>query len=181
VLNEYAQAAYLASDDLVGLGEVHRRGMDFWETLKTRGEGIDPVPATSLSLYYPNTTDICGTAGSEPWSCASSSGEIWLVPEHVRGGMLNHELGHQLQFNYVGACTTKNLNEMWVAGAFWDFYDTRPDGQDTLYYIHTGLVPKVYLGHGWHNVMPEYIPIFKSKANANHQTLVGEIFTQNRQ
>ena len=42
-------------------------------------------------------------------------------------------------------------------------------------------VPKMYLGHGRRNVMSEYLPIFKSKANANHQTLVGEIFTQNRQ
>nr|QKW94335.1 hypothetical protein [Stigmatella aurantiaca] len=239
VLNEYAQAAYLANSDLVGLGEVHRDGMDFWESLKTKGEGIDPVPATSLSLHYPNTTNTCKRSDKKLWSCASSDGNIWIIPAHATGSVLKHELGHQLQFkfwngqvpdnssglshtltgcynaglalsegfanfmlmwsnldrnaasatspmnierpDFAGACTTKNLNELWVAGTFWDFYDSRSDNKDTLHYFHTGVVPKMYLGNGKHNSMSEYLNIFKAKVSSTHQTIAEDIFTQNRQ
>jgi hypothetical protein len=237
-LNEYTQAAYLGSSDLVGLGEVHRDGMDFWETLKTRGEGIDPVPASSITLYYPNTTEDCGRADGMPWSCASPDGKIWIIPAHATGSVLKHELGHQLMYKFwngqrpdnaggphtltscynsglalsegfanfmlmwsnldrnaanatspfnierpdlAGACTTKNLNELWVAGNFWDFYDSRTDNKDSIYYVHTGIVPKMFLSNGKRNSMSEYLNIFKSKASANHQTIVQDIFTQNKQ
>ncbi|WP_041792093.1 hypothetical protein [Stigmatella aurantiaca] len=156
--------------------------MNFWESLKTKGEGIDPVPATSLSLHYPNTTNTCKRSDKKLWSCASTDGNIWSIPAHATGSVLKHELGHQLQFkfwngqvpdnssglshtltgcynaglalsegfanfmlmwsnldrnaasasspmnierpDFGGACTTKNFNELWVAGTFWDFYDS---------------------------------------------------------
>jgi hypothetical protein len=237
-LNEYTQAAYLGSSDLVGLGEVHRDGMDFWESLKTKGEGIDPVPSTSISLHYPNTTNTCGRSDGKLWSCASSDGKIWIIPAHATGSVLKHELAHQLQFKFwngqspdnsggshvltncyttglalsegfanfmlmwsnldrtspsatspfnierpdlAGACATKNLNELWVAGNLWDFYDSVTDSKDTIYYVHTGLVPKLYLNSGKRNSMSEYLNLFKSKASANHQTIVQDIFTQNKQ
>jgi hypothetical protein len=81
----------------------------------------------------------------------------------------------------AGACTTKNVNELWVAGNLWDFYDSVTDSKDTIYYVHTGLVPKLYLNNGKHNSMSEYLNIFKSKASVNHQTIVQDIFTQNKQ
>ncbi|WP_224361512.1 hypothetical protein [Hyalangium versicolor] len=236
-LNEYTQAAYLSNSDLVGLGEVHRDGMEFWESLKTKGEGIDPVPSKSISLHYPNTTEDCGRKDGKLWSCASTDGHIWIIPAHASGNVIKHELAHQLQYKFwdgktpddssgthkitdcyttglalsegfadfmlvwsnldrtqngntpwnverpdlAGACTTKNLNELWVAGNFWDFYDSVTDGKDTIYYVHTGIVPKMYLNNGKHNSMSEYLSIFKSKASSNHQTIVSDIFTQNHQ
>jgi hypothetical protein len=237
-LNEYTQAAYLSNSDLVGLGEVHRDGMDFWESLKTKGEGIDPVPEKSIALHYPNTKDTCGRKDNKLWSCAYPNGNIWIIPAHATGNVLKHELGHQLQYKFwngqtpdnasgshtltgcftkglalsegfadfmlmwsnldrnspsanspmnverpdlAGACTTKNSNELWVAGNFWDFYDSVTDNKDTIYYVHTGIVPKMYLNNGKHDSMSEYLGIFKSKASANHQTIVSDIFTQNKQ
>ncbi|XXF78997.1 hypothetical protein P2318_04380 [Myxococcaceae bacterium GXIMD 01537] len=237
VLNEYTQAAYLGSSDLVGLGEVHRDGMDFWEALKTKGEGIDPVPSKSISLYYPNMDYDCGDGTGKAWSCASSDGEIWIIPAHAQGAVLKHELGHQLQNKYwggkkpdgaggshkalkcynsglalsegfatfmqvwssldrnqnpsangfpeienpVSACTTKNNNERWVTANFWDFYDTLSDSADTIYYVHTGATPKLYLLNGKHDSMAEYLSLFKNLASSQHQTIVGNIFTQNHQ
>lgn len=237
-LNEFTQAAYLSSSDLVGLGEVHRDGMEFWESLKTKGEGIDPVSDKSISIHYPNTKDTCGRKDGKLWSCAYPSGNIWIIPQHATGNVLKHELGHQLQYKFwngqtpdnssgthsltgcyttglalsegfadfmlmwsnldrnspsantpmnverpdlAGACTTKNSNELWVAGNLWDFYDSVTDNKDTIYYVHTGIVPKMYLNSGKHNSMSEYLSTFKSKASAAHQTIVSDIFTQNKQ
>jgi hypothetical protein len=237
VINEYTQAAYLGNSDLVGLGEVHRDGMEFWDQLKTKGEGIDPVPDSSISIYYPNLTYECGIG--KPWSCANASGNIWIIPEHATGNVLMHELGHQLQYKYwngdtpsgsggshtwtgcftkglalsegfadfmlvwakrgqnqdpaaggfadlehpedAGACTTTNKNEMWVAATFWDFYDSLVDGKDTIYYTHTGAAPKRYLSAPGHDSMAEYLSIFKAIVSAQHQTIAGQIFTQNHQ
>lgn len=239
VLNEYTQAAYLSNSDLVGLGEVHRDGMEFWEALKTKGEGIDPVKSQSISIYYPNTSYDCGDGSGNPWSCANPDGNIWIIPAHATGSVLRHELGHQLQYKFwngqrpdgaggshtltgcynagkalsegfanfmlvwsrldrnqspsanglwnlerpdlAGACTTKNTNELWVAGNFWDFYDSVTDNKDSIYYVHTGITPKMYLLNGKKNSMADYLNIFKSKASANHQTIVQDIFVQNKQ
>lgn len=239
VLNEYKQAAYLSNSNLVGLGEVHRDGMDFWEALKTKGEGIDPVKTSSITLYYPNLTYDCGAGDKKPWSCANPDGEIWIIPAHATGSVLKHELGHQLQFKFwngqtpdgsggshtltgcftaglalsegfanfmlvwssidrnqgpasngfmnlenpgaAGACTTKNKNEMWVAANFWDFYDSVTDSKDNIYYVHTGLTPKLYLNNGKLNSMAEYLYIFMFKASQSHYTRVQEIFVQNKQ
>jgi hypothetical protein len=239
VLNENKQAAYLSNSDLVGLGEVHRDGMSFWQALKTRGEGIDPVRASSIAIYYPNTSYDCGSGSGNPWSCASSSGKIWMIPAHATGGVLKHELAHQLQYKFwngaspdgaggahiitncynsglalsegfanfmlvwaslerhqspvangfwnlerpdlTGACTDKNTNELWVAANFWDFYDSVKDSKDTIYYVHTGITPKMYLLNGKKNSMANYLNIFKSKASSHHQTIVEDIFIQNRQ
>lgn len=239
VLNEYTQAAYLSNSDLVGLGEVHRDGMEFWEALKTKGQGIDPVKAESISIYYPNMSYDCGDGSGNPWSCANPEGNIWIIPAHATGSVLRHELGHQLQYKFwnglrpdgaggshtltgcfnagkalsegfanfmlvwslldrnespsanglwnlerpdlAGACTTKNTNELWVAGNFWDFYDSVTDSKDSIYYVNTGITPKMYLLNGKKNSMADYLNIFKSKASANHQTIVQDIFVQNKQ
>lgn len=100
VLNEYTQAAYLSNSDLVGLGEVHRDGMNFWNALKTRGESLDPVRDKSISLYYPNNSYDCGDGSGNPWSCANADGNIWIIPAHAQGNVLMHELGHQLMYKF---------------------------------------------------------------------------------
>ncbi|HEX2571327.1 MAG TPA: hypothetical protein VH877_17345 [Polyangia bacterium] len=238
VLNEYTQAAYLSNSDLVGLGEVHRDGMTFWNALKTRGESLDPVRDKSISLYYPNNSYDCGDGTGKPWSCANPDGNIWIIPAHAQGAVLMHELGHQLMYKFwggspdnaggshkltkcyttglalsegyadfmqvwanlgqnqdpsangffnlehpenAGACTTTNKNELWVAATFWDLYDSLADGQDTIYFVHTGTPPKVFLNNGKHNTMADYLSLFKSLASPQHTTIVGNIFSQNHQ
>lgn len=238
VLNEFTQAAYLSNSDLVGLGEVHRDGMTFWNALKTRGESLDPVRDKSISLFYPNTTYDCGRKDKKIWSCANPDGRLWIIPDHADGSVVMHELGHQLMYKFWGgapdeaggehkltkcyttglalsegfadfmlvwannnqsqnpssngfinvehpedasACTTKNKNELWVAATFWDLYDKLADGQDTIFFVHTGTPPKVFLNNGKHNTMADYESFFKALASSQHTTIVGKIFDQNKQ
>lgn len=101
VINEYTQAAYLANDSLVGLGEIHRDAMFLWDKLATKGNGISPLRASSISIYYPNTNYDCGNGDGDPWSCADTDGKIWLIPAHATGRfVVMHELGHQLNYEY---------------------------------------------------------------------------------
>ena len=68
--------------------------MNMWSRLYWDGN-IDPVPADPIKLYFPNTWYNCG--GNSPWSCANSSGEIWLIATHGRqADTVVHELAHQL-------------------------------------------------------------------------------------
>jgi hypothetical protein len=241
VLNEFTQAAYLAKSDLVGLGEVHRDGMNFWEQLKAKGEGIDPVKSSSITVYYPNTNEDCGMPNGKPWSCASGD-EIWIIPAHAQQNVFMHELGHQLMYKFwnggspsgsgkphkwtecvnegvalsegfadfmlvwanlnrnqspaangfvdiehpenigtSGACTNTNENEAWVAGNFWDFYDSLVDGKDTIFYVHTGATPKLFLNHGTRDSMSEYLGLFQAIVSPQHVPLVKSIFNQNHQ
>lgn len=99
VLNEFTQAAYTAKSVLAGLGEVHRDGMNYWETLKSKGEGIDPVRDSSITVYFPNNVEDCGMPDGKPWSCAWGN-EIWIKSSHATSKVLQHELGHQLMFKY---------------------------------------------------------------------------------
>ncbi|MBJ6759571.1 hypothetical protein JGU66_02275 [Myxococcaceae bacterium JPH2] len=239
VLNEFTQVAKLANSDLAGLGEVYRTGMRFWEALKAKGEGIDPVKSKSITVYFPNTVKDCGQPNKKPWSCAAGD-EIWLIPGAASSrSTFAHELAHQLANKYwdgylpdgggkshgwpdcvntgvalsegfadfmpvwagvdrnqtptsqgftdiehpesFGACTTKNENEAWVAATFWDFYDSVSDGKDTIFYVHTGATPKLFLKNGTHDVMSEFLPYFMTLASPQHALKVMEIFSQNHQ
>ncbi|RJS26040.1 hypothetical protein DRW03_06150 [Corallococcus sp. H22C18031201] len=239
VLNEFTQVAKLANGDLVGLGDLYRMGMRFWEALKGKGEGIDPVKSTSLSVYFPNTTYDCGRPDKQPWSCAAGN-EIWLLPRAASSvSTFSHELAHQLANKYwggylpdgsgkphgwpdcvntgvalsegfadfmpvwaglnrnqtpaahgfvdiehpetFGACTTRNANEAWVAATFWDLYDSVADGQDSIFYLHTGATPKLFLKNGTHDVMSEFLPYAMTLASPQHVVKVMNIFSQNHQ
>ena len=81
-----------------GVGELVDAAMTMWSRLFWSG-GINPVPASPIKFYYPNTFYNCG--GSSPWSCANLAGNIWLIPSHgTDPTVVNHEMGHQLNFKF---------------------------------------------------------------------------------
>lgn len=83
-----------------GVGELVDAAMTMWSRLYWSG-GINPVPADPLKFYFPNTWENCG--GSSPWSCANTSGEIWLIAGHgTDAAVVNHEMGHQLNNKFWG-------------------------------------------------------------------------------
>ncbi len=80
--------------DYNGVGELVDAAMYMWSRLYWRG-GINPVPSSPIKLYFPNTWYNC--SGSSPWSCANTSGEIWLIAAHgVQARVVVHEMAHQL-------------------------------------------------------------------------------------
>ncbi len=102
-----------------GLGDLYDAGARLWSRLYWDG-GINPVPASPLKLYYPNTWDNCG--GSAPWSCANTSGEIWLIAAHgTQAPVVVHELSHQLNNKFwdnkrpAGAGGAHSLNTCYPA------------------------------------------------------------------
>jgi hypothetical protein len=83
-----------------GLGELVDAAMWMWSRLYWNG-GINPVPATPLTLWFPNTWDDCGDGSGNPWSCANTSGEIWLIATHgTQADVVTHEMSHQLNNKY---------------------------------------------------------------------------------
>ncbi len=83
-----------------GLGELVDSAMYMWSRLYWIG-GINPVPSAALNLYFPNTWANCG--GAAPWSCADTSGNIWLIAAHgIQAAVVTHELSHQLNNKYWG-------------------------------------------------------------------------------
>ena len=83
-----------------GLGELVDGAMWMWSRLYWDG-GINPVPSSALTLWYPNTWYDCGDGSGNPWSCANTSGEIWLIATHgVQADVVTHEMSHQLNNKY---------------------------------------------------------------------------------
>jgi hypothetical protein len=79
-----------------GVGELVEAAMYMWSRLYWNG-GINPVPGTPIVLYFPNTWYDCGDGSGVPWSCANTSGEIWLTSAHgIQADVVVHELSHQL-------------------------------------------------------------------------------------
>lgn len=77
-----------------GLGDLYDAAYEMWSRLYWNG-GLNPVPSSPLAIFYPNTFENCG--GSSPWSCADTSGNIWLIPTHgTQAPVVVHELSHQL-------------------------------------------------------------------------------------
>jgi hypothetical protein len=91
-----------ASGDLSGIGDVYQAAMDFWWGFYSAG--VNPKRRESIKLYFPNTWEFCGTKppNKRLWSCASPAGEIWLIPAHASSFTVQHELGHQLNFEFWG-------------------------------------------------------------------------------
>jgi len=76
-----------------GVGELVDNAMTMWSRLYWDA-GINPVPASAIRFFFPNTWNNCG--GSSPWSCASGN-DLWLIAAHgVQGDVVNHEMGHVL-------------------------------------------------------------------------------------
>jgi hypothetical protein len=94
----YAGHRYADTDGgaYTGVGELVESAMYMWSRLYWTA-GINPVPATPLNFYFPNTWDDCGDGSGVPWSCADASGNIWLTAAHgTRAEVVNHEMAHQL-------------------------------------------------------------------------------------
>ena len=98
--NEGHRYANLDNSDVRGLGEVYNEGMTLWSKLYWDG-GINPIRNNTIKLYYPNTFYNCGGGRTSPWSCANTSGKIWLIPSHAsRFGVTTHELAHQINYEF---------------------------------------------------------------------------------
>lgn len=83
-----------------GVGELVDAAMYTWSRLYWDG-GINPVPASPINIFAPNTTYDCGDGTGNPWSCANRNGNIWLIASHaVQAQVVSHELGHQLNYKY---------------------------------------------------------------------------------
>jgi hypothetical protein len=81
-----------------GVGELVDAAMFMWSRLYWIG-GINPVPASPIKMFFPNTWYNCG--GTSPWSCANTGGNIWLIAAHgTRAEVVNHEMGHQLNYKF---------------------------------------------------------------------------------
>lgn len=85
-----------------GVGELVDAAMYTWSRLYWNG-GINPVPASPVNVFAPNTTYDCGDGSGNPWSCANVGGNIWLIASHaVSARVVSHELGHQLNYKFWG-------------------------------------------------------------------------------
>jgi hypothetical protein len=83
-----------------GVGELVDAAMNMWSRLYWDG-GINPVPSSPIKFYFPNTWYDCGDGSGVPWSCANTSGEIWLIASHgTQADVVTHEMGHQLNNKY---------------------------------------------------------------------------------
>ena len=87
----------VASNGADGLGEIYDAGYQLWHEMYFRA-GINPMRADHVHVYFPNTWYDCGVG--EVWSCADRDGSIWLRPEHSEFDAIQHELGHQMQYEF---------------------------------------------------------------------------------
>ena len=83
-----------------GVGELVDAAMWTWSRLYWDG-GVNPVPTKPLTFWFPNTWYDCGDGSGVPWSCANTSGEIWLTATHgTEADVVVHEMSHQLNNRY---------------------------------------------------------------------------------
>lgn len=102
--NYYVGHRYADTDggDFNGVGELVDAAMYMWSRLYWNA-GINPVPSSPIKFYFPNTWYDCGDGTGVPWSCANTSGEIWLIAAHgIQADVVTHEMGHQLNNKYWG-------------------------------------------------------------------------------
>jgi len=86
-----------------GVGELVNSAMTMWSRLYWDAN-INPVAASPIKFFFPNTWYDCGDGTGSPWSCATFEGDqIWLIASHgVQGDVVNHEMGHALQAKFWG-------------------------------------------------------------------------------
>ncbi len=102
-----------------GVGELVDAAMYMWSRLYWEG-GINPVPASPIKFYFPNTWYDCGDGSGVPWSCANTSGEIWLIASHgTQADVVTHEMGHQLNNKYWGNYPARNGAEGGFSSGRW--------------------------------------------------------------
>ncbi len=120
--NEGSWIADTSTGAARGLGEIYDEGMDLWSKLYWTG-GINPLRDKAIDVIFPNTSYDCGDGSGVPWSCASTSGKIWMIPSHAgRNGVMQHELAHQINYEYwnnqrpPGAGGSHNLTDCFTPG-----------------------------------------------------------------
>jgi len=79
----------------------------------------------------------------------------------------------------IDACTTTNINEGYVGATFWDLHDKVADGDDSIWFVHRGAVPSLFLNAGMKQKMSDYRETFRNAANAEHRSIVDAIFEMN--
>jgi hypothetical protein len=115
--NEGSWNADTSGGAVRGLGEIYREGMVLWSKLYWEG-GISPLRASSIKVYFPNTSYDCGAGTGVPWSCANAGGTIWLIPSHAsRNGVMQHELSHQINYQYWAGITPPGSGGMHSLGS----------------------------------------------------------------
>src|SRR5262249_5738308 len=107
-----------AAGTLAGLGDVYSNAIIFWNAFYTNG--LNPERASAIKLFFPNTWNNC--SGTSPWSCANTDGNIWLIAAHTQAFTIQHELGHQLNYQYwnnqrpSGAGGSHSLSKCYTTG-----------------------------------------------------------------
>jgi hypothetical protein len=155
--NEGSWSANTSTGNVRGLGEMYHEGMLLWSKLYWTGQ-INPLRGSAIQVVFPNLSYDCGSGTGNPWSCASTGGNIWLIPAHALAqGVMAHELSHQVNYEFwnnnrppnsggphtLTGCFTKGLA---LLEGFADFmeswlYDNRSDANPNASGINLEVVP----------------------------------------
>jgi hypothetical protein len=105
-----------------GIGELYHGAYLMWSKLYWTGD-INPLRASPLKVYFPNTTFDCGDGSGIPWSCANCGGSVWLTTGHgVQADVVQHEFAHQVHYEFwnnrfpSGSCISHNICTKYNSG-----------------------------------------------------------------
>jgi hypothetical protein len=86
-----------AANGADGIGEVYEAGYQLWHEMYFRA-GINPMRAERVRVFFPNTWYDCDVG--EIYSCAQRDGQVWIKWEHTDPDTMQHELGHQMHYEF---------------------------------------------------------------------------------
>jgi hypothetical protein len=136
---------------LAGLGNIYESGMELWNAFVNAG--VNPWRAAPIQLHFPNLAHDCEPPKMNIWSCASPAGEIWLIPVHANTFTIQHELAHQLNFE------------------FWN--NIFPPDSGGAHVVDTCVSPGLALTEGFANAVPQWV---MNPPNAPTPAVAGELF-----
>ncbi|MBD2344596.1 hypothetical protein [Anabaena subtropica] len=144
---------------------AHQINYEYWDNKRPAGSGGS------------HTLGDCYTPGLAMMEGFANFMVFWT--QAVRGASPDGGFDFAVE-NPAFACQNPiNRNESWTAATFWDFHDTRADGQDNLWFNHPGAVPGIYLRAGMKSSMADFATIYRNGANAEHRTIIDNIARQN--
>ncbi len=144
---------------------AHQMNYEFWNNNLPSGSGGSH---NLTSCYNPGLAVVEGFANFMVF---------WT--QSARNGDPNAGFDFRVENPSFACADPLNVNESWVAANFWDLHDTRGDGSDNLWFIHPGATPGIFLREGMKSGMAAFHPVYRSKANAEHRTIIDAIFRQN--
>lgn len=104
-MNVGTRSANLSKNgDAPGIDVIFQGGMAVWR--KFHKYNMSALRDEPVEVSYPNSlaSGNCTNSLSGPtiaWSCSDSgSGKIWLIPEHAKARVIQHELGHSIHSYY---------------------------------------------------------------------------------